>query len=244
EGPQATAVVELVGLPPDIPADEARALVKLEDGEPFAYGPYAAAKAPLLALLENNGYAHAQVRANVLADRANNRATLRYEIDAGPRAAFGEITIRGATGELADVIQRRAGIEPGDPYSTLALDQAQAAIHATGLFTSVRVDVDRDNLTTVVPIEITVTEALRNEFRAGLGGGIDSRNYQARARFSYTHKGWPSPLTTLGVELRPTLVILRDNCSWYDVLACERNPRHRLIGSVTRQDLLLRGVTA
>jgi len=243
EGPRATAVVDISGLPPEVPLEEARALVTLENGAPFDYIPFDTAKAPLLALVENAGYAHAQLSATVLANRVAHKAILRYSFELGPKVTFGAIEIVGTTGNLAEAIKRRAALQPGDTYSTNAVTQTQLAIYSIGRFTSVRVDVDRANLATVVPVKITVSEAKRNEFRFGLGAGLDTLTYQARTRISYSHAGWPTPLTKLGVELRPALFVLRDNCSWYDVLGkCEILPRVRALGTAEQQDIFTRGL--
>jgi translocation and assembly module TamA len=242
EGPRASAAVEIIGLPAEIPADEARALVKLEDGEPFIYSRFDAAKQPLLSLLENRGYAHAQLDASVLADRATNKATLRYVIDPGPLVRFGPIVITGASDELAEAIRHRATFKSGDTYSTAQVAATQVAIYGIGRFSSVRIDVDRTELAAVVPVKIAVKEAKRWEARAGIGAGLDSLTYQARLRFSLTHAGWPTPLTTLGTEFRPALTALRDNCDWYAVWDCTLEPRVRLLGSATQQDLLRAGM--
>jgi outer membrane protein assembly factor BamA len=242
EGPRATVAVEISGLPPEVPADEARALVELQDGKPFAYSRFDAAKQPLLALLENTGYAHATLDASVLADRATNTTTLRYVVEPGPRVTFGEITIVGASETLAEAIRNRATFKSGDTYSTTAVAATQVAIYGIGRFSSVRIDVDRAELAAVVPVRISVKEAKRWEARAGIGAGLDSLTYQARLRFSLTHAGWPTPLTTLGTEFRPALTALRDNCSWYAVWDCTLEPRVRLLGNATQQDFLRAGV--
>jgi translocation and assembly module TamA len=242
EGPRATAAVEISGLPADVPADEARALVELEDGEPFIYSRFDAAKQPLLALLENHGYAHAQLDASVLADRATNKATLRFAVEPGPRVTFGPIVIVGASDELAEAIRNRLTFKSGDTYSTTAVAATQVAIYGIGRFASVRIDVDRAELAAVVPVKITVKEAKRWEARAGVGAGLDSLTYQARLRFSLTHAGWPTPLTTLGTEFRPALTALRDTCDWYAVWDCTLEPRIRLLGSATQQDFLRPGL--
>lgn len=242
EGPRATAVVDITGLPPEVPLEEARALVALENGAPFSYIPFDEAKAPLLALVENAGYAHAQLSATVLANRVAHQAILRYAFDLGPKVTFGAIEIVGTSGNLAEAIKRRAALQPGDTYSTKAVTQTQLAIYGIGRFTSVRVDVDRANLATVVPVKITVSEAKRNEFRFGVGAGLDTLTYQARTRISYSHAGWPTPLTKLGVELRPALFVLRDNCTWYEVWDCELKPRVRAIATAEQQDIFVRGL--
>ena len=247
EGPRAAASVVIEGLPPEIPYAEARALVKLENGGPFDYDAFDLAKEPLLAMVENAGYAHAQLEAQVLADRGKARATLRYSIDAGPRVTFGPITISGVSEELADAARARLPIHEGDPYSTKKLAEAQLAIHGIGRFSSERIDIDRMSDATVLPVKIVLTEAKRWEARAGGGAAFDTLTYQARLRGTLTHAGWPTPLTTLGAELRPAVLFSRDNseCSFSDVsnVSCY-DARIRLIGTASQQDFLQRDLRA
>lgn len=237
EGPRATASVEITGLPPEVDPEEARALVKLEDGDPFMYTAFDEAKAPMLALVEDKGYAHAQLDASVIADRAKNTATLRYWFDPGPKVVWGDIKIVGVEGPLADAARARLAFKPGDPYSTKAAAASQQAIYSMGRFKTVRVDVDRSSLATVVPVKVSLEESTRWEARGGIGAGIDTLTYQARLRASLTHVGWPTPLTTLGVEFRPAYTVLRDNCDFFEVWNCDYEPRIRLLGTATQQDL-------
>ncbi len=241
EGPQARSTVEITGLPPEVSLDDARKLVDIEDNAPFDYLKYEQAKVPLVGLVENAGYAHAELDATVLADRANNHAILRYSFDLGPRVQFGAVEVVGVTGALADAVRQRANLD-GATYSTQKVAETQQAIYGIGRFSSVRVDVDRANLAAVVPVKISVTVARRWELRAGGGAGVDTLNYQARLRFSLTHAGWPTPLSLLGVEFRPALSATRDNCTGYEVWTCDINPRLRLIGSAKQQDLFVRGL--
>ncbi len=244
EGPRATASVVITGLPPEISQDEARALVTIENGAPFDYDAYAAAKAPMLAMVENAGYAHAQLDAQVLADRSKGRATLRYAFDPGPRVTFGPITITGVDGSLAEAARNRLPFHEGDPYSTKAVAQAQQAIFGIGRFSSARVDADRMTEGTVLPVKVTLTEAKRWEARAGVGAGFDQLTYQARLRGMLTHAGWPTPLTTLGLEFRPAYTVVRDNCRFFELWKCDYEPRIRLIGTAAQQDFLHKDVKA
>jgi outer membrane protein assembly factor BamA len=245
EGPRAAVSVVITGLPPEVPYPDARALVAIENGAAFDYDLFDAAKAPLLATVENQGYAHARLDAQVLADRGKARATLRYAIDPGPKVSFGPVSISGVDGALADAAKSRIPFREGDPYSTKQLAQAQQAISGIGRFASVRVEADRvDDAATVLPVKVALTEAKAWEARAGVGAAFDTLTYQARLRGSLTHAGWPTPLTTLGVELRPALTVLRDICSSYDVWNCDIEPRVRAIGTAVQQDFLVRDVTA
>lgn len=242
EGPRATAHVEIEGLPPEVSKDEARKLVKVQDGAPFEYDAYDNAKTPLLALVENAGYAHAQLTANVLADRKSNTATMHYTFDTGPRVTFGKIEIVGVTGPLADAARARVTFEEGGGYSTKAIAETQEAIYELGLFSSVRVDADRSDLNAVIPVKISLAEATHWEARGGIGFGIDTSTYNARLRGSLSHTGWPTPLTTLGAEFRPALTVQSQDCDLLQITDCEPEPRIRLVGTATQQDLLRKDV--
>lgn len=242
EGPRATANVTIDGLPPEVSQDEARKLVKVKDGDPFDYNAYDNAKTPLLALVENAGYAHAQLTANVLADRKSNTATMHYQFDTGPRVTFGKIEIVGVSGPLADAARARVTFEEGSGYSTKAIAETQEAIYELGLFSSVRVDADRSELNAVIPVKISLAEALHWEARGGVGFGIDGLTYNARLRGSLTHTGWPTPLSTLGAEFRPALTVPRDTCDLLDPTDCDYEPRIRLVGTATQRDLLRKDV--
>jgi outer membrane translocation and assembly module TamA len=245
EGPRATVSIVITGLPPEVPYPEARALVEVPNGAPFDYDLFDAAKAPLLSIVENAGYAHAQLNAQVLADRVKARATLRYAIDAGPHVVFGPVTVTGVEGSLADAAKARLPFREGDPYSTKQLAEAQQAIIGIGRFSSARVEADRlTDDTVVLPVKVTLTEAKPWEAKAGFGVAFDTLTYRGGLRGSLTHAGWPTPLTTLGVELRPELTVLRDICESYDVWNCELEPRIRAIGTITQQDFLQRDVKA
>jgi translocation and assembly module TamA len=238
EGQRAHARVQINGLPDDVPLETARAVIPISEGEAFDYDKYDDAKTPLAHLLADAGYAHVIVEGVVVADRAHALATVRFAINAGPKTTFGEITITGAEGLLADSIQARVTFRTGEPFSQTKLDATQNAIYGTGLFSSVRVDPNRDNLVAVVPVKITVVTVTRNEVTAGGGLGLDPLTYNARLRAGWVRHDFLTPLTTLNIDLRPEYAVERETCEFSDLLSCKRDFRGRLLGTLTQQDLL------
>ncbi len=236
EGPRAATHVEIVGLPPDVPYDQARALVALPEGGPFDYDAFDDAKDPLQLLVANAGYAHVHVEASVIADKAHAKATVRYAIDAGPRCTFGAITIVGADGMLGDAVRARVAFHEGERYSTTALVLTQNALYAFGRFSTVRLDPDRSGDATTIAVKITVTEGDHNELRLGFGGGVDPLTSFGRIHLAYSRVGVITPLTTFAADLRPEYALEQDQCSW-DFWHCKRDPRVRLLGTLTQQDL-------
>src|SRR5262249_28203897 len=146
---------------------------------------------------------------------------------------------------LADAARNRLPFREGDPYSTKAVAEAEQAIIGIGRFSGVRVDADRLNESTVLPVKVVLNEQKRWALDLGFGAAFDPLTYQLRLRGDLSHAGWPTPLTTLGVEFRPALTVLRDDCALFDVVtACDYEPRIRLLGTVGQQDFMFRDVRA
>lgn len=208
EGPRSALRVEIVGLPPEIPVGNARALIDLPDGAPFDYEIYDAAKEPMLKLVEDAGYANVDIEATVLADRGKRTATARFVITPGERSTFGAVTIEGA-GNLEDAVRGRLGFAQGDIYTRRVLAQTQRSIYELNRFTSVRVEPDRSQ-GAVVPIKISVVRVSSGELRYGSGAGIDPLVYELRGRFGIGFVPDTIPLWTFGIDVRPAVTRARD----------------------------------
>ena len=216
EGRRAVTRVEIAGLPPELPRQQARALVALGDGAPFDYVAYEAAKQPLTALVQNAGYAHAAVYSAVVADRAAATATARYEIAPGVRCTFGAIRVRGEVREsLVAAVRARLRFATGDRFSQVALDQSQAEIYEIGRFSTVQVvpappadpRAGAASDAAVVDVAIELVEASRHELHVGGGVGYDPATYEARGRVGGSFVPLPVPLLTLGADLTAAITI-------------------------------------
>ncbi len=228
EGERAKTAVVLDGLPPDVSPREARRIVKLKDESYFDYDLFDDAKTPLLTLVEDGGYAHVDMTAEVLADKAHARATVRYVFDPGPQCKFGPITIVGIDGQLADAIRARLAMSEGDTFSSAALSDTQRSIYELGRFTSARVEADRTG-DTIIPVKITVVAASRYESKLGGGFGYEPLTLEARARASLTAAGIPGPMWTAGIDFRPAYTV--------DHQFGNPEPKISLLGTLSRLDL-------
>lgn len=230
EGERARTHVVITGLPddPDLPVSKVRDQLPLEEGAPFDYAVYEAAKEPLIAVLHDAGYAHAKLDATVYADRANHRATIGLAYTPGPKSRFGDVEITGVEGELAEAIRARLQFEVGDSYSTMAIAATQRQLYAMERFSTVQVIPD-DNVDPVIEVRIAVSLAARHEISLGGGLGINPSAYEPRARAGYSIAGWPTPLDKLTLDLRPAYAYVRSGAGW--------QPRIRAIANLERQDL-------
>jgi translocation and assembly module TamA len=233
EGRRAVTRVEITGLPPELPAARARALVRLADGEPFDYQAYDAAKLALKAAVENAGYAHAEVPATVLADPAAAAATVRYDIVAGAVARFGAIHIAGTVRpQLREAVHGRLAFATGDRYSLQALEQSQLAITELGRFSTVRLVPDRSRgRADSVDVAVELAETSRHELHVGGGFGYEPETYEVRARGGFSVVPASHPLITVATDTRAALTIPHN----LDTHAIE--PKVRLQTTLQRLDL-------
>mgnify|MGYP000865276655 CR=1 FL=1 len=209
EGAQARlARVVFEGHPDDVPVDALRARIPIDDGDPFDYERYELAVPDVVSELQAHGYAYARVNGMVIADPARSEAIIRLEVEPGPLARFGQITVDGVPPGLGDAVSARVVMRTGDRYSVKALDDTRAALYQLGRFGLVRVEADRER-DEIVNVLVRVEESPRHEVRLGGGVGMDPVAYEVRGRAAYGVAAWPWPLTTARVELRPALVLQR-----------------------------------
>ncbi len=231
EGVRATTSIVINGIPddPDLPMSLVRAQLPLKDGAPFDYETYDLAKQPLIAVVQNAGYAHAKLDATVYADRANHEAIIQLEFMPGPKCTFGKIEVTGVDGALREAVEDRLQFKTGDKYSTTAITATQRALYGLARFSTVQVQPDKTE-GSVVAVNVAVTEGARHEVKLGGGVGIDPTAYEVRGRAGYTVAGWPFPLDTVSIDLRPAYARLRDGSGY--------EPRIRAMAKLERQDLL------
>jgi outer membrane protein assembly factor BamA len=232
EGRRATTRVEIAGLPPELAPARARALVALGDGEPFDYDSYDAAKQPLRALIEDAGYAHADVRATVVADPVAAVARVRYDIVPGVRCTFGEIRFTGSERPaLVEAARARLRFVPGDRYSTSVLQASQVEIYEIGRFSMVQVVPDRSSGGATVDVAVELEEANRHEIHGGFGFGLESATYELRVRGGGSYVPAALPLLTVAGDANVAYTIVRGA----DLTKPE--PKLRALGSVSYLDL-------
>jgi translocation and assembly module TamA len=228
EGARSNTKTLILGLPDDFPAKKVRDKLPLVEGKPFDYEVYDLAKPNLLQVVQDEGYAHAQLDASVIADRANHTAVVLLVYTPGPKCTFGNVEITGATGELAEAALHRLAFAPGQPYSAQAIVQTQRNLYGFGRFSTVRVDPDKEG-GEVVGVKVAVAEGARHELKLGGGLGMDQTNYEVRGRAGYSIAGWPFPLDTVTLDFRPAYAFPRDGQS--------PEPRMRTLAKLDRQDL-------
>lgn len=232
EGPRATTRVLITGIPPkdpDLSVQKVRDALPIKDGEYFTYEPYDKAKETMLGIIEDAGYAHAELNAHVIADRAAHMAIIHLDYKVGPKCKFGKVEISGIPDdELLQAVRDRVAFEPGDQYSSAAIAETQRRLYELRRFSTVRVLPDKSD-GDVINVRISLSRSSRNELALGGGVGMDPATYEIRARTGYSILGWPTPLTDFNLDLRPAYAMLRDGSGY--------EPRIRAMAKFRRMDL-------
>lgn len=229
EGQRAQTRIVINGLPAEVKPEQVLEQFPLRDGQPFDYEKYDLAKPLLLGAVQDAGYAHATMNASVIADRANHTAVVELAYVTGPKCVFGPVKVTGVTGELAEAVTNRITFQPGQQYSQSAVTQTQRNLYGFGRFSTVRVQPDKTG-NPVVGVEVAVSEGARHEIKLGGGFGMDPSSYEVRGRAGYTVAGWPFPLDTLSIDLRPAYAYLRGGDGGTE-------PRIRALAKLERKDL-------
>ena len=233
EGRRAVTKVVIAGLPADVSAEKARKLVELKDGAPFDYDVYDDAKEPLIALLENAGYAHAALDAQVLADHVHAEAVVQLLVDPGPRCTFGKIEISGVDAELAEAVRARMKFAPGDVYSQDALTRTQTALYELARFSTVRIDPDKTG-DAVINVKVGLARASRHELKLGGGLAYEPLTDDVRVRAAYGIVD-PWPLFNLALEGQLAITFPRSGILVPDT--SQPQPKGHVTATLSRLDL-------
>ncbi len=230
EGVRAKTKVDIQGLDKNKDLEKkVRDALPLHDGDPFDYDKYDLAKPALLDSIEDAGYAHVKLDAEIIADRPNHRAVIQLVYDTGPICRFGEVQVEGVNGQLAKAVDEREDFVPGDRYSTAAILTTQRALYGMNRFSTVRITPDKSG-GDIIPVTITVATAAAHQTTLGGGFGLDPLTYEVRLRAGYTVTGWPGPLWASGVDLRPAYALSRTDSAY--------EPRIRALATMQRTDFV------
>ncbi|MFI5229146.1 MAG: outer membrane protein assembly factor [Gemmatimonadales bacterium] len=121
----------------------------LEVGGRFGVVLLATERDSIVARLANSGYPRADVFQSYDADSINHHASVELQAVTGPHARFGTIAVTSANaagtagGEIdSSVVLRLLGFRTGQPYSDVALNDAQRNLYNLGAYRHVGIEVD------------------------------------------------------------------------------------------------------
>ncbi len=144
-------------------------LHRIKPGDKYSSSTVLDVETALLERLKEHGYpSPAAVRRKVVADHATQKVRIDFDIDTGPRAAFGSTEILGLEDVSEEVVASALAWREGSPYDRRQVDRTREQLIRTGLFRSVRIDADHPQGSQTVPMRLTLLEAPHRSLRAGL----------------------------------------------------------------------------
>ncbi|MBV9252374.1 MAG: hypothetical protein JO227_24400, partial [Acetobacteraceae bacterium] len=153
----------------------ARSAPGLETGAPARAADVLAAQQRLLTALRNNGYPLAKVNLPPVTLRpAENALDVTFDVQTGPRAPIGDITITGLKDMNESFVRQRLLIHTGDEFSAAAIEKARQDLASIGVFSVVRIEpADKLDAQGRLPLTVDVTERPKHAVDVGAGYSTD-----------------------------------------------------------------------
>jgi translocation and assembly module TamA len=120
--------------------DSARTTLALESGAPAVAADALAARARVLASLQQQGYAFARLDTPIAyVDAQAPVIDLHFPVSTGEQVTLGKIDVRGLQRTHEAMARSRIKVEPGERYDPRRLDQSRRDLLALGVFSGVSV---------------------------------------------------------------------------------------------------------
>ena len=210
--PVVTTTVTVPGLenlPFDVAFDAKRAVALCSDGpcgdtDRFDEQRYESSRAAIVRVLQDHGYAFAEVKSSAVVDLARHSASATYAINPGPSATFGRITVKGLDEIPEKLVRNALQLRRGQPYSRAEIEEARAALVALGVFSTVDIQEDRSSPDTrAVPLSVVVRESSLRTVRAGIGASIDQLEITNTLRLGWESRNFLGGMRRFQIDTRP-----------------------------------------
>ena len=148
----------------------------LPKGAIFRQADWTAAKSAAVSALASDRYAAAKLtESEALIDPDTRTADLKVTIDSGPPFRFGPLEVSGLKKYDEDKVRNLSTFAPGDPFTQAALNGFLRRLNSSGYFASAQATLDADpSRADAAPVRVTVIEAPRRKFSAGVGFSTDT----------------------------------------------------------------------
>lgn len=201
----------LQGVPaPVARAAESAAMSKLRRGRRFSDEDYESTEKAIERALTDHGFAYAKTTRQAEVDLPGHYALVTYVTRPGPPAKFGPVTIDGLGSLPERVVRRAIDIEPGEVYSTSAIDTAKQAVLDLGVFGGVTITPelpDPPPPDLQVPLHVHVEPSKLHQLTLGGGIEFDPIKTDLHLLGGWEHRNFLGGLRDFKVELRPGVVL-------------------------------------
>jgi translocation and assembly module TamA len=147
----------------------------LRRGQPFRQEDWADAKRRAVRTLSGWRYAAADIaESEADIDPEGHKASLRVELESGPRFRFGELRISGTRRYSDQIVANLSPVRPGDTYDRDKVTLYTRRLLESGYFASVQAEVDSQPAAAdATPLRVAVIEAPKHHFESGIGYNTD-----------------------------------------------------------------------
>jgi outer membrane protein assembly factor BamA len=180
---------------------------------------YETDKETILGLLQDASFARAKVTGHVSVDRDQHGARVVYQLEPGPACTFGTVRVEGAGGDIPNhLIIQTADIREGKAYSREALLDAEQAIFALGVFSSVQLKPQGKGNRVDLIAAVRIGRIERWSGGIGVMSGTLQRSleldsipqWDIHLVGAYENRNFLGGLRRLRIEERPRVIFLRD----------------------------------
>jgi outer membrane protein insertion porin family len=154
----------------------------------------------------DRGFSEVQVSQRIDPSADNTAARLTYVVSEGPKVLIDDVVVRGNTYTHTSVIDRKAELSKGEPFSYTKILEAQRNLYSLGIFQRVEVQPQQagtDVGTRDVVIQVDEGKDLTVSGSVGVSSGTDSedRKFRLRGSVSLAHRNLFGTGRYLGLEM-------------------------------------------
>ncbi len=150
----------VVNTPPDAPRQLIDDTLTLKAGDALAAESVTAARNRLILTLSEKGHPFAKVsEPEIIVDHDSRTAHYTIDVDPGPAARFGEISVAGERLFSVRHVRRLARFKTGDTYDSSKIEDLRRALIATGLISTVDIKTAPVPESDSVDVTVTLTPA-------------------------------------------------------------------------------------
>jgi outer membrane translocation and assembly module TamA len=196
-----------------LPADDAHAMRRalrgvLRVGQPLVEDELATGKNRVERALEDRAYAKARVTTHAEVDVAAHRAVVDVEVRPAEKCVVGPIRIVGLGPLPEHAVRRELGLDPGEPYSRKALDDAESRLLARGVVSSATLAPDLEGAPYgVAPLVAHLQAAHLRRVRLGGGFELDVLKTDLHLRGGWRDLDFLGDLRQFSIDVVPGAVL-------------------------------------
>ena len=180
--------VGLEGLPADAEQDSTQIMAALNTRQdrPFTRVGREADLKRISDRMQNNGYAFAEVAAEVSIQ--GKRANVTFRVRPGPRCRFGQVRIEGNRKVSKGLVLKGLTFREGDAYRKKDLLNSRLQLYRSEAFRSVSLGIP-DTVARTSPVDVTVEVRERPARSLKLGAGYDTEE-RLRGQLAWRHRSF------------------------------------------------------